>query len=162
MTKNAKMIAPLELGLCVSNLASSRAFYEKTLGFEFVSQIVTPKEQAVDSGFCHSGYVVVRLQLPTGERIKLFAPDQPPDAPARHSDRPLSAVGFAFMTLIVDSLPNCLERLAHDGVTPRGPGIYRLRPGVDVALIEDPDGNIVELVEYLDPLAYRPDLRSLV
>ncbi len=34
------------------------------------------------------------------------------------------------------------------------------RPGVLVVFAEDPEGNVIEFVEYPDVAAYRPDLHS--
>jgi catechol 2,3-dioxygenase-like lactoylglutathione lyase family enzyme len=153
------MVAPLEVGLCVSDLDRARAFYEGLLGFSFVSSIPTPPEQAIGSGICHSGYTVVRLQLPTGERIKLFAPDSPPKRIDR-GKQPLSQVGYAFITLIVADLNALLIKLATKGITPRSPGAYGLRPNVVIALIGDPDGNVVELVQFQNLRAYRADVRD--
>jgi len=33
-----------------------------------------------------------------------------------------------------------------------------VRPGTWLAFFRDPEGNVLELVEYDDPAAYRPDL----
>ena len=150
------MVLPLEIGLCVEDLNRSLAFYRDGLGFDFVSSIVTPAVSATESGFAESGYTVVRLQLPTGERLKLFSPDQTPEA-ARPTARPLARVGFAFLTLIVSDIEHELCLLASRNIKPRPPAAYPLRDNVHVALVDDPDGNVVELVEYNNLGDYRSD-----
>lgn len=158
MTAHAVLTAPLELGLCVTDLVEARRFYETTLGFCFVSQIETPEASAVASGFCHSGYSVVRLQLPTGERLKLFAPERPAEAAQTRGARPLSTVGFAYLTLIVSDIQRLMDALRAAGFPSRAERPFELRAGVHVVLIDDPDGNVVELVEYDDVSTYRPDV----
>jgi lactoylglutathione lyase len=157
-TSNAlRNVAPLEVGLCVKSIERSVAFYGKLFGFTAVSRVVTAETPAVSSGFADSAYTVVRLQLPTGERLKLFEPVSSP----RLSDtghRPLSKIGFAYLTLIVANIQAAISQLKANGVRERPPGRYQLRPGVEVALVNDPDGNVVELVEYRDLADYRSDL----
>ena len=154
-----QMAAPLELGLCVADLDRSLGFYRDLLGFSFVSRIEMPEHDATASGFAESGYTVVRLQLPTGERIKLFSPTKPPHAPAT-GHRPLSQVGYAYLTFIVADLSHVLASLHKANRPVRPPGLYPLRKGVTVALVEDPDANVLELVQYDDIRAYRHDLMT--
>lgn len=150
-----EMSAPLEIGFCVSDLNRSLTFWRDTLQLSFISDIWTPESAARSSGIGRTAYRVVRLQLPTGERIKLFAPaeaaGQRPETPLH---TPLSQPGFAFVTLIVKSMSETLSTLNGAGISPRHPP-YELRAGVTVALVDDPDGNIVELVEYVNVAEYR-------
>jgi lactoylglutathione lyase len=149
------MNSPLELGFCVADLDASLAFWRDGIGLTFVSDISTDERAAVESGFAHCGYRVIRLQLPTGERIKLFAPATKMTS-GHERRRPLEQVGLAFLTLIVKDLAGTLALLAPKGIVPRSPP-YELRAGVFVALVDDPDGNVVELVQYADIKTYRRD-----
>ena len=153
-----QMQAPLEIGLCVADLDLSLGFWRDALGLDFISEIPTPAPAAVQSGIGDSAYRVVRLQLPTGERIKLFAPDRRM-APPPKGHLPLERPGLAFITLIVRDLPATIANLRAGGISPRKPP-YELRDGVLIALVDDPDGNIVELVQYRDIGSYR-QARSL-
>ena len=151
--------APVEFGFCVADLARSVQFYEEVIGLETVSALETDARSAVESGFACDSYRVVRLQFPTGERLKLFAPHHPPHrAPDRVSPIPLAQVGFAFLTLIVADLSAVLRRVEEAGYLARSPKNYELRAGVYVALVEDPDGNLLEFVQYSDLPGYRGDL----
>lgn len=148
--------APLEIGLCVADLDRSLGFYRDILGFELVSRIGTPVDAAIAAGFADSAYTVVRLALPTGERIKLFAPHRPM-ADGKRPRRPLDQVGFAYLTLIVEDIAAACAYIADQGHPPRAPAPYPLRPDVLVGLVEDPDGNLIELVQYLDIGKYLAD-----
>jgi lactoylglutathione lyase len=145
-------VAPLEYGLVVPDLERSLAFYRDLLGFEEVSRISTPESFAKESGISTVAYEVVRLRLPTGERIKLFSPETVL-SPSQPSETPLSAPGYSFLTLIVTDLAAAVAEVAAAGYTiARTP--QTLRPGVDVALVRDPDGHFVEFVQYDDVNAY--------
>jgi catechol 2,3-dioxygenase-like lactoylglutathione lyase family enzyme len=154
-----QLSAPLEIGFCTRDLASAMRFWQGTLGLEEVSRIATSAAAAIRSGIGTADYTVVRLQLPTGERVKIFAPSTPAAAAAVNTT-PLSRVGFAFLTLIVEDLDQVLGMLTAAGFAARQPA-SELRPGVHVALVDDPDGNVVELVQYSDITAYRPDRAPL-
>lgn len=160
MTQNPlEPVAPAELGYCVADMDRSLAFYRDLLGLEPVSDIQQPGSGATGTSIAASAYRVVRLQLATGERIKLFSPEERP-APQRTDQGapPLSRVGYAFLTLIVADLEAAVSHLADNGVTVRPPGIRDLRNNVRIALADDPDGNVIELVQYYHLKAYRSDI----
>src|ERR1700761_7740440 len=115
-------ISPLEIGFAVTDLDRSLAFYRDALGFAVISIIATPKDKALLSGIADTSYTVVRLQLPTGERVKLFRLDSPADAEPK-ARRPLDGAGFAFMTLILSDIAAAVAHLGTFGISPRGDGI---------------------------------------
>jgi catechol 2,3-dioxygenase-like lactoylglutathione lyase family enzyme len=92
--------APLEIGLCVSDMAASLAFYRDGLGFAVVSDIEQPADTARASGLASGAYRVIRLQAPFGEREKLFLP-RSADPPPPLARAPLDRRGFAFLAIIV-------------------------------------------------------------
>lgn len=152
-----QMAAPLEIGLCVSDMVASLAFYQDGLGLSLVSDLQVSEDKARASGLSASAYRVIRLQAPFGERIKLFEPLSA--APAPISRRPpLAAHGFAFLTIIVADLRASLPEIARRCRVSSAPQPVELRPGVWVSLIRDPDEIPVELVSYDNLAAYRPDL----
>lgn len=150
-------VAPLEIGLTVRDLEGSLAFWRDALGLAEISRIDNPVDTACSSGIASGAYTVVRLQLPGGERLKLFEPVAPAGA-AHPGERPLSTVGLAFITLIVDDIAGVIDDMAARSFEARLPDPVELRPGVFVALVDDPDGNVVELVQYVDLAVYRPEL----
>jgi catechol 2,3-dioxygenase-like lactoylglutathione lyase family enzyme len=151
--------APLEIGLCVSDMAASLAFYRDALGFNLVSDIEQPADKARASGLASGAYRVIRLQAPFGERVKLFLP-RAADAALPRARAPLDRHGFAFLTVIVADIRATLAALARHAGVKDGPEPVELRPGTWVSLIDDPDGVPVELVSYDDLAAYRGDLKS--
>ena len=153
MSHPVSNVAPLELGFAVSNLEASLDFWRDALGFQEISRIETPDEFARKSGIAPGAYTVVRLKLPTGERVKLFQLDQAAERGVAPTT-PLSTSGFAFLTLIVADIATALEHLRSSGGRVRAE-VVRLRANVRTALIDDPDGITVELVEYDDLGAYR-------
>jgi catechol 2,3-dioxygenase-like lactoylglutathione lyase family enzyme len=155
-----RLVAPLEVGITVVDLARMRAFYEEVLGLEFVSVYDVPPALGAAAAMCDHGYRIVRLQLSTGERIKLAQPMRAPEEPA-----PAAAVlarrGPAFLTFIVEDLDAMLADLRVHGVPVRtGEEKVEVRDGVFLAFAEDPEHNFLEFVEYADVRAYRPDFHS--
>ena len=151
------MTAPLEIGICVTDLSRMLAFYEGLLGLKKISEVALNDHGARMSGLGEHGYTVVRLQTGYGERLKLMCPTTAPAAPPAPVS-PASRAGLAYVTFLVSGLGGEIERLATAG-HPSLKGIVELRPGVNMALVRDPEGNFVELAEYANIDAYRPDLK---
>lgn len=153
-----KMVAPLEVGLNVRDLRKMRAFYETVLGLAFVNEIRVPAVKARQAALSEQAYVVVRLQASGGERLKLLAPESPADAAPQPSfvlDQP----GSSYVTFIIDDIRTACSRvLAHGVRCMTGPEPVEVRPGTWLVFFRDPEGHIVELVQYDDIAAYRPDL----
>lgn len=153
-----KMVAPMEVGLCCTDLDTLAAFYVETLGFTQVNVITVPPDKAAGTALCDAGYRVTRLQSPYGERIKLLQPNTPPTVRAPAA-RILDERNAAYLTFIVDDLQSVLDRLLARGVDPMtGPAMHEVRPGTFLVFARDPEGNILEFVQYADVAAYRPDL----
>jgi len=155
-----KLVAPLEVGIAVADLARMRAFYEEVLGLRFVSVHDVPPVLGAAAAMCDRGYRIVRLQASTGERIKLAQPMR-----ATEKTAPAAAVldrrGPAFLTFIVEDLDVMLAHLRGHGVRMRtGDEKVEVRDGVFLAFAEDPEHNFLEFVEYADIRAYRPDFHS--
>lgn len=156
-----KMTAPMEVGLTVRDLPVMRAFYEAALGFSFVSEIHVPPAKAQEAAMSAGGYTVVRLQTPYGERVKLLAPDNVPAARGEASERILDRVEASYLTFIVDDIEGVVARLIAGGAEPMtGEKAVEVRPGTFLAFLRDPEGHIVEIVQYSDIAAYRPDLQA--
>jgi len=149
--------APMEIGICVGDLPRMMAFYEGLLGFRKISELVLNDHGARMSGLGEHGYTVVRLQTGYGERVKLVCPAQaPPEFPS--SATPTSRRGFGYLTFLVSGLEELIARLGAAG-SASSRGIVELRPGVRLALVQDPEGNWIEFAEYADIYSYRPDLK---
>jgi lactoylglutathione lyase len=71
-------------------------------------------------------------------------------------DRP----NVSYLTFIIADVNAVLRRLRDSGVTcMTGDQAIQSRPGLLVAFLRDPEGNVVELVQYDHVAAYRPDLQ---
>lgn len=158
MTMN--MISPLEVGLGVRDLARMRSFYETVLGCQFVSEVFVPPEKARQAALADNGYTVVRLQTRYGERIKLLAPvDQPPAV--AHQGPILTQANATYLTFIVEDIDVVIERLHAHGVEfLTGPQRVEVRPGTYLAFCRDPEGYVLEIVQYADITSYRTDLQN--
>lgn len=153
-----KMTVPLEVGIACRDLPALRHFYEHTMGFTFVSEFVIGAEKAAAAGLCADGYTVVRLQTPYGERIKLLAPVSPP-APQPLPEYILDRPNAVYLTFIIEDIDRAIERLMAAGTSfMTGSQRVEVRPGVYLAFCRDPEGNVLELVQYDDIASYRPDL----
>jgi len=154
---NVTAAAPLEIGLCVSDMEASLAFYRDGLGFSVVSEIEQPADKARLSGLASGAYRVIRLQAPFGERVKLFLPRAAAPA-APKPPAPLDRRGFAFLTVIVADIRATLSELVRQGRIASAPEPVELRPGTWVSLVYDPDEVAVEIVAYDNLSGYRGDL----
>ena len=153
-----KMIAPFEMGICVDDLENMIAFYGDVLGFKLISKIDVPADKSNEAGFTSSGYTIVRMQTNYGERIKLVRPMTSPN-PRTSGKEVLSKKGNVFLTFIVEDLKLTVSRIKDADAPIRTQGsIMEVRDGVFLSIIDDPEGNHLEFVEYSDITNYRPDL----
>ena len=153
-----KMIAPFEMGICVDDLENMIAFYGDVLGFQLISKIDVPADKSNEAGFTSGGYTIVRMQTNYGERIKLVRPMTWPN-PRTSGKEVLSKKGNVFLTFIVEDLKLTVSRIKDTDAPIRTQGsIMEVRDGVFLSIIDDPEGNHLEFVEYSDITNYRPDL----
>ncbi len=124
--------AALDVGAVTADIARALAFYMGPLGFQKLEEIPFPG-------------VGVLHRLRVGESFfKLLAPDKPPAARAPGGGI-TGGIGFRYVTFQLTNLDETVEECRRAGakilVEPRA-----LRPGVRMAMVEDPDGNPVELL----------------
>jgi catechol 2,3-dioxygenase-like lactoylglutathione lyase family enzyme len=151
-----KMEAPLEIGIAVRDLPRMVAFYVDVLGCAKVSEVNVPQEKSRANGLSPDGATVVRLQTLYGERIKLLA--APSTGDATHGQWLLAHAGLAYVTFIISGIDAWHARLKAQGVALASDAPVENRPGLRVLFFKDPEGNVLELVEYADLASYRPDL----
>jgi catechol 2,3-dioxygenase-like lactoylglutathione lyase family enzyme len=120
----------LDLGIIASDIKASLHFYQNLLGLEFVG--TTP----LGFGTMH------RLRFGESD-FKLIEPKKVPPAGTIGLEKQL---GFRYVTFVIENLSQLCQDLKKSGieftVTER-----EIRPGVCIAMVKDPDGNIVEFVE---------------
>ncbi len=122
----------IDLGIVVSDPEASLKFYRDTLGFDYQGEMPMP------------GGVMHRLLCGTS-LIKLVSLSQDPPAAAPPGGI-AGATGYRYWTISVSNLDAlaaaCEEAGYKVAVSPR-----EIRPGIKISMIEDPDGNWVELLE---------------
>jgi len=120
----------LDMGMVVSDIKASLNFYQNILGLEFVGTM------PLWLGTMH------RLRFGTSD-FKLIEPNQVPPKGAIGLEAQL---GFRYVTFVVKNLSLLCQELKGKGIEFALPE-KEIRPGVRIAMVKDPDGNIVELVE---------------
>ena len=120
----------LDIGLVVSDGRASLEFYQDVLGLRLVETMT------MTSGTMH------RLRFGTSE-LKLVELEATPPRGTVGLGRQL---GFRYVTFAVTNLSELCERLRGLGVEFSVPE-KEIRPGVRIAMVKDPDGNIVEFSE---------------
>ena len=120
----------LDLGIVVSDIKASLNFYQNILGLEFVG--ITP----VWFGTMH------RLRFGTSD-FKLI---QPNTIPPRGGIGLENQVGYRYVTFVIKNISQVCSDLKDKGIEFALPET-EIRPGMRIAMVKDPDGNIVEFVE---------------
>jgi catechol 2,3-dioxygenase-like lactoylglutathione lyase family enzyme len=123
----------VDLGIVVADANAALAFYRDTLGFAYQGEMPVP-----------GGGKMHRLLCGTS-LIKLVSFDKTPQA--RPAPGGLAGgTGYRYWTISVSNLDeltrHCEERGYKIAVRPR-----EIRPGIKIAMIEDPEGNWVELLQ---------------
>ncbi|MCX5873674.1 MAG: VOC family protein [Deltaproteobacteria bacterium] len=120
----------LDLGVIVSDIKASLNFYQNILGLEFIGRV------PLWFGTMH------RLRFGTSD-FKLIEPKAVPPQGAIGLENQL---GFRYVTFVIENLSQLCSDLKDIGVEFALPET-EIRPGVRIAMVKDPDGNIVEFVE---------------
>jgi glyoxylase I family protein len=128
LTKNA-----FDLGIVVADIDKSLAFYRDFLGFPFEQKM--PFSKTTTLHFLKAG----------DGSIKLWEVTSPPAA--TDAGFPLDAArGYRYITFTVSNLDEVAAEAEAAGIKLLVPAT-ELMPGVKIAILADPDGNAVELVQ---------------
>jgi catechol 2,3-dioxygenase-like lactoylglutathione lyase family enzyme len=120
----------LDIGVIASDIKASLNFYQNILGLEFVGTM------PLWFGTMH------RLRFGESD-FKLIEPKKVPPAGAIGLE---NQVGFRYVTFVIENLSQLCDELKKNGIEFTVPE-REMRPGVRIAMVKDPDGNIVEFVE---------------
>jgi glyoxylase I family protein len=125
----------IDLGIVVTDSARALGFYRDLLGFVHEGDMPTP---IGGRGTMH--------RLRCGDSlIKLVALDTVPEA--RPAAGPIDAgTGFRYFTIHMSNIAAVVEACVAAGVKVVVP-VVELRPKVTIAIVEDPDGNLVEFLQ---------------
>jgi glyoxylase I family protein len=135
------------VGLCVSNLARSTAFYRDQLGFSEMSSVAVAGEPAA-----------TLLELPDVELEAVYLERdgcaielldfRRPGVASGDTPRPMNRLGLTHLSLRVDEFERTVEELRAAGVTIReSTSIHNRVFGARAVMIADPDGLQIELYE---------------
>jgi catechol 2,3-dioxygenase-like lactoylglutathione lyase family enzyme len=120
----------LDLGILVKDIQKSLAFYMDVLGLKKIGELPIP------FGHMH--------RLAFGESfVKLVDPKKIPPAGELGLTKSL---GFRYITFQISNIDEVCAACEKAGVTFEMPK-QELMPGVTIAMVRDPDGNVVEFVQ---------------
>jgi len=133
----SKKRSAIDIGLVVADLEKSLAFYQHTLGLTVKLELQT--------SLIGKGRMV---QLVHGESLlKLIEFEERPAAP---ENLPISQmIGYRYITLLVENIDSLLAKV-EDASYPMQMPLTRLGNGTLIAMVSDPDGNVVELVQEME------------
>jgi len=120
----------LDLGIICKDINASLAFYQGLLGLEKIGETPVP------FGLMH--------RLAFGESfVKLIDPKKVPEAGPLGLTK---ALGFRYLTFQISNIDEMCKACADAGLAFDIPK-QELMPGVTIAMVRDPDGNVVEFVQ---------------
>ncbi|MFK7864341.1 MAG: VOC family protein [Pseudohongiellaceae bacterium] len=125
--------AAIDIGIVTNNIAEMMTFYGDTLGLELEGTIPMP-----------GGGQMNRFKVGDSV-IKVIETDPKPAAEAAPGGI-RGATGYRYWTITVGNLVACVDKAEKAGSTIVVPA-KEVRPGITIAIIADPDGNWVELLE---------------
>jgi len=122
----------IDLGIVVSDGEKALAFYRDTLGFEHVGDMPIG-----------GGSTMHRLMCGTS-LIKVISGSNPPAKAAPGGIQ--GGFGYRYWTISVSNI-NEVVAACEAGGYKVAVGVREFRPGVTIAIAEDPDGNWVEFLQ---------------
>jgi catechol 2,3-dioxygenase-like lactoylglutathione lyase family enzyme len=125
----------IEVGIIVRDSEKSLAFYRDVLGLPFLGDLEFP------------GTHMWRFDGGGGSVVKLLEMDPAPVAVSPAGD--VSASGLRYLSLYVGNIRELVEECRAAGSTIAFEPT-EFAPGTTFAMIEDPDGNRVELLDIVD------------
>ena len=123
----------IDLGIITKEPEKMLAFYRDTLGLEPEGEIPMP-----------GGGTMYRLKCGSSV-IKIVVNGKEPAAAAPPGGI-RGATGYRYWTITVDNLEQSVDACKNAGYQVVVP-VNEFRPGVSIAIIEDPDGNWVEFIQ---------------
>lgn len=123
----------LDVGLITANLATQSRFYGDMLGLKPAGSVEIPNVGTITRFM--AGHSTLRLMVPVAD----------PATPS-HAGGFTGTIGIGYIALRVTNLAEVIAQITAADFKIVVP-IRVLRPGVEVALVEDADGNTIELMQ---------------
>lgn len=145
----------IDIGVVVGDVDKAINFYTKAIGFREIEGFSMSGQLAEDIGLTSGTPLSVRVLVLDGEKcatkLKLIElPQANNDVEDETEPVVDSRRGFQYITIFVSDIDSALERLNQAGVKPASDGPVQLGrespTEVFILLVDDPDGNLVELV----------------
>jgi len=144
-----KQTAALEVGLSVIDLERMCDFYCQSLSCVELRRSDIPAALSSGLTVAEQGYRNLWLQTPFGEVIKLMSPPVAP-TPAPTAPMLTALAGLRYLTFYCESIEEVLARAEGCGAKLRSDRqLLSGDVGVKLCFFEDPEGNVIELVESL-------------
>ena len=137
----------IDVGIIVTNMERSLRFYHDLIGLTIVAEITTT--------LIGKGRMV---QLKHGKSlIKLVELE---NVPSRQGSPDIGmGLGYRYITLLVFSINKIMTKLGQETVAIVVP-VTQLNNGATIAMVTDPDGNIVEFVQEIGETAMECTIRN--
>jgi glyoxylase I family protein len=123
----------IDLGLVTNNPDAALTFYRDTVGLEHVGELNPMPGTSVQQLLCGSSMIKIIYNEATPPGV----------SPA---GGPQDATGYRYWTMFVTDLQDVFDRCVAAGAKVAIP-VTEFRPGLSIAIVEDPDGNWVEFVQ---------------
>ena len=120
----------VDIGIIVKDIKASLAFYHDLLGLKKIGELPIPFGHMHRLGFGESF-------------VKLVDPKTVPPAGELGLTKSL---GFRYLTFQISNIDEICAECTQAGITFDIPK-QELMPGVTIAMVRDPDGNVVEFVQ---------------
>ena len=144
----------IDLGVVVSDLKKSLAFYKGVVGFTEVEGFKVegdfPKKVGLTDGAGLDIHVLVLGEEETATKLKVMQVKSEKPAKTLKQRHIHTQTGFSYLSIFVTDVDAVLERAKAAGHKPYAQSPQRLPEGLpqDVCLLmlKDPDGNFVEII----------------
>lgn len=144
----------IDLGVVVSDLEKAVPFYTDGIGFTEVEGFTVPADWCAKVGLTDQQKLDIRVfVLGEGESATKLKLMEVPGVDSKKADNTHihSQLGYSYLTIYVADINATLDRLTKAGIEPVSEGGAVPLPegfpeGVFLALVKDPDGNIIELI----------------
>jgi predicted enzyme related to lactoylglutathione lyase len=123
----------VDLGIVTTNGKAMLAFYRDVLGLPHQGDLPLPFGGTMHRMLC--GTTVIKIVVPDKDPVNKPAPGGL-----------AGGTGYRYYTISVSNLDEVVDTARRAGAVIAMPRT-KVRPGIEIAMIEDPDGNWVELLE---------------